>query len=658
MIPAETVAKIIDTSRIEEVVGDFVSLKRRGVNLLGLCPFHAERTPSFTVSPAKGIYKCFGCGKAGDSVRFIMDHEQLAYPEALRYLARKYQIEVEETPISPEQQARNDDRESILQVLAFAQKTFSDQLWEDEVGMAIGEAYFQERGFIESVQKKFQLGYAHTDRQAFLNKAREAGFQDEFLLRSGMVSEREGRFFDRFAGRVMFPIHNVAGRVIGFGGRILTSDKQVAKYLNSPETEVYHKSQVLYGFYYAKRAIMAADACYLVEGYTDVISLHQCGIENVVASSGTSLTVEQIRLIRRFTRNITILYDGDAAGIKASFRGINLVLEEGMNVNVLLFPDGEDPDSFSRSRKAEEVLEFLKNNSTDFITFKTKLLLSETAGDPVKKAGLIRDLVESIALIPDAITRSVYLQQCSRTLEVEEQVLVLETNKQLRTNREQRTAAQPAEAITDSGPGFTTTEAPTSTHAAPDLPAISETEHQERDLIRILLLHGTKEVELDVTDPDGRTTRASYPVSTLIYTELNMDNIRFENALYAEMFSMLENEVMEGRAADAQFFRTQTNPDMQQLVATLLADQYELSKHWEERHNIVVITEHQQLKDGIYGAIYALKTKVVLRLKKELMEKLKTAETEEEIFFIGRQIMDLDQAKGHFASRQGRVILK
>jgi DNA primase len=658
MIPAETVAKIIDTSRIEEVVGDFVSLKRRGTNLLGLCPFHAERTPSFTVSPAKGIYKCFGCGKAGDSVRFIMDHEQLAYPEALRYLARKYQIEVEEAPISPEQQARNDDRESILQVLAFAQKTFSEQLWEDEVGKAIGEAYFQERGFIESVQKKFQLGYAHTDRQAFLNKAREAGFQDEFLLRSGMVSEREGRFFDRFAGRVMFPIHNVAGRVIGFGGRILTSDKQVAKYLNSPETEVYHKSQVLYGFYYAKRAIMAADACYLVEGYTDVISLHQCGIENVVASSGTSLTVEQIRLIRRFTRNITILYDGDAAGIKASFRGINLVLEEGMNVSVLLFPDGEDPDSFSRSRKADEVLEFLKSNSTDFITFKTKLLLSETAGDPVKKAALIRDLVESIALIPDAITRSVYLQQCSRTLEVEEQVLVLETNKQLRSNREQRAAAQPAEALSDSPSVTTATETKDSTFAAPALPAISETEHQERDLIRILLLHGTKEVELDVTEPDGRTTRASYPVSTLIYTELNMDNIRFENALYAEMFSMLENEVMEGRAADAQFFRTQTNPEMQQLVASLLADQYELSKHWEERHNIVVMTEHQQLKDGIYGAIYALKTKVVLRLKKELMEKLKTAETEEEIFFIGRQIMDLDQAKGHFASRQGRVILK
>lgn len=658
MIPAETVAKIIETSRIEEVVGDFVSLKRRGTNLLGLCPFHSERTPSFTVSPAKGIYKCFGCGKAGDSVRFIMDHEQLAYPEALRYLARKYQVEVEEAPISPEQQARNDDRESILQVLAFAQKTFSEQLWEDEVGKAIGEAYFQERGFMEQVQKKFQLGYAHNDRQSFLTKAREAGFRDEFLLRSGMVSERDGRFFDRFAGRVMFPIHNVAGRVIGFGGRILTADKQVAKYLNSPETEVYHKSQVLYGFYYAKRAIMAADACYLVEGYTDVISLHQCGIENVVASSGTSLTVEQIRLIRRFTRNITILYDGDAAGIKASFRGINLVLEEGMNVSVLLFPDGEDPDSFSRSRKADEVLDFLKSNSTDFITFKTKLLLSETAGDPVKKAGLIRDLVESIALIPDAITRSVYLQQCSRTLEVEEQVLVLETNKQLRSNREQRAATHPSESPSSAGAGHAAPEESTPQTGAPVLPPISETEHQERDLVRILLLHGAKEVEIDVAEADGRTARASYPVSTLIFTELNMDNIRFENALYAEMFTLLENEVREGRAVDAQFFRTQTNPDMQQLVASLLSDQHELSKHWEERHNIVVMTEDQQLKDGMYGAIYALKTKVVLRLKKELMEKLKTAETEEEIYFIGRQIIDLDQAKGHFASRQGRVILK
>ena len=428
MIPKETVSQIIETARVDEVVGEYVSLKKRGANLLGLCPFHNEKTPSFTVSPAKGIYKCFGCGKAGSSVNFIMEHEHYTYPEALKYLARKYNIEIEEEELSAEQIQEANEKESLYIVTQFAASYFEEQLWKSENGRAIGLSYFKERGFHETTIEKFKLGFSPDEWEAFTKAALEKGYKLDFLEKTGLSIVKGEKQFDRFKGRVMFPIQNISGRVIGFGGRTLSADKKTAKYLNSPESEIYHKSKVLYGLNFAKKSIVENDNCYLVEGYTDVISFHQNEVENVVSSSGTSLTAEQIKLIKRYSSNITILFDGDAAGIKAAFRGIDMILEEGMNVKVIAFPEGEDPDSYAKSHSSEELKKFLKNNAVDFIRFKTTLLLEETTNDPIKRAGLIKEIVQSIALIPEPISRSVYLQECSKLLEIDEQSLLSELN--------------------------------------------------------------------------------------------------------------------------------------------------------------------------------------------------------------------------------------
>ena len=510
MIPKETIDKIFDTARVEEVVGDFVSLKRRGVNLLGNCPFHNEKTPSFTVSPTKGIYKCFGCGKGGNSVNFIMDHESLSYPDALRYLAKKYNIEIEEVQQSAEQLEIDSERESVFLVSAFAQKYFTEQLHHSPEGKAIGLSYFKERGFREDIIEKFQLGYSHAQWRAFTDTATEAGYKTDYMIRSGLtiksekqdapfndaegLQERKEKLFDRFSGRVMFPVHNISGRVIAFGGRILGTDKKVAKYINSPETEIYHKSNVLYGLYFAKKSIIAKDSCFLVEGYTDVISMFQAGVENVVASSGTSLTVEQIRLIHRYTKNITILYDGDNAGIKASFRGIDLILEEGMNVKVLLFPDGEDPDSYSKKVSSEELETFIKKNSVDFIRFKTGLLYEETKNDPIKKVELIHNIVETISLIPDAISRSVYVKECSRMMDMGEQILLTELNK---LRRKKLNALNEKSAKAEGENGANENEI-----AVEEKEIIVEDaiEFQERDIIRLLINFGNREIHFDVED--------------------------------------------------------------------------------------------------------------------------------------------------------------
>ena len=436
MIDHATIERILDTAEITDVVSDFVTLRKRGVNLLGLCPFHNEKTPSFTVSPAKGIFKCFGCGKGGNSVNFIMEHENLTYPEALKWLAKKYNIDIVEEEETEEQKQQKDERESLMIVSSFAQKYFSRYLWEENEGRTIGLGYFRERSFRDDILKKFELGFAPDGKAPFTEAAQKEGYRMEFLEKTGLTIKRDDWVRDRFAGRVMFPIHNLAGRVIAFGGRILKEDKNTAKYLNSPESEIYHKSKVVYGIFQAKREITRNDKCYLVEGYTDVLSMHQAGIENVVASSGTALTVDQIRLIKRFTPNITIIYDGDNAGIKASLRGIDLVLEEGMNVKVLLLPDGEDPDSFAKKMGASGFQNFIKENETDFIQFKTRLLLKSTENDPVAKARLISDVIGSVAVIPDTITRSVYIKECSRLLNVDEEVLYTEVRKQKRKQDE------------------------------------------------------------------------------------------------------------------------------------------------------------------------------------------------------------------------------
>ena len=427
MIDKATIDRIFAAANIVEVVGDFVTLKKKGINYQACCPFHNEKTPSFVVSPSKGLFKCFGCGKGGNAVTFVMEHENMTYPEALKYVARKYGIEVAEREQTPEEVRRNDDRESMMVVSSYAADYFVRTLHDTPEGQSIGIGYFRERGFSDATIRKFGLGYCPDGGDTFTRQALADGYKEEFLVGTGLTIKREtGGYYDRFCGRVMFPIHGISGRVTAFGGRTMRTDKKVAKYLNSPESEIYHKSDVLYGIYFAKRAITQQDCCILVEGYTDVISMHQSGIENVVASSGTSLTDGQIRLIGRFTRNVTVIYDGDSAGIKASLRGIDMILKDGLNVRVVLLPDGDDPDSFARKHNATELRDFILSHEEDFISFKTRLLLAEAAGDPLRKAALIADIVQSISVIPDAITRSVYTRECSRQMEIDEQILLRE----------------------------------------------------------------------------------------------------------------------------------------------------------------------------------------------------------------------------------------
>lgn len=438
MIDQHTIDRIIDAANIVEVVSDFVTLRRRGANYVGLCPFHDEKTPSFSVSPARGICKCFSCGKGGNSVHFIMEHEQVSYYEALKYLARKYNIEIQERQLSEEEKQRKTDRESMLIVNDFAQKFFATNLLENAEGRSIGLSYFRERGFGEDIIKKFGLGYSPDKRDALAQEAVRKGYKKDYLVKTGLcIESQQGSLYDRYKGRVIFPIHSLSGKVIAFGGRILKKDEKAAKYVNSPESEVYHKSDVLYGIYHAKQAIVKNDFCYLVEGYTDVLSMHQAGIENVVASSGTSLTPGQIRLIHRFTNNITVLYDGDAAGIKASLRGIDLILQEGLNIKVVLLPDGDDPDSFSKKQSAADFTAYIRAHETDFIRFKTNLLLEGAGNDPIKRATLIGDIVRTIAIVPDNILRTIYVQDCARLLSVDEKMLMREVNNIHRDKREQ-----------------------------------------------------------------------------------------------------------------------------------------------------------------------------------------------------------------------------
>ncbi|MCD8185343.1 MAG: DNA primase [Rikenellaceae bacterium] len=493
MIDNTTVDRIFAAANIVEVVGDFVTLKKKGVNYQACCPFHNEKTPSFVVSPTKGLFKCFGCGKGGNAVTFIMEHEGISYPEALKWVAKKYGIEVQERELTPEDQKKNDDRESMMVVSSFAADYFKTVLHSDEEGRAVGLSYFQERGFTAATIEKFHLGYCPTKGDAFTKTALKEGYQERYLIDTGLSIQREnGTWYDRFTGRVIFPIHSVSGRIVAFGGRTLRTDKKTAKYVNSPESEIYHKSHILYGLYQAKKAISQEDCCILVEGYTDVISMHQSGVENMVASSGTSLTEGQIKLIARFSKNITVIYDGDAAGIKASLRGIDLILKEGLNVRVVLLPDGEDPDSFARSHSAAELKEYIAENEQDFISFKAKLLMRESSTDPLKRAALITDIVDSISVIPEAITRSVYIKECALLMQIDEQVLVQEVRRKRRDNTfspEEKAFFQRRERVEKKLPqSFPET--------VPESPSSMGSAHYEleRELIGYLLRYGTKKV--------------------------------------------------------------------------------------------------------------------------------------------------------------------
>jgi len=629
LIKPEDIQTIVETARIEEVVGDFVTLKRRGVNYIGLCPFHNEKTPSFVVSPAKGIFKCFGCGKAGNAVNFVMEHEHYSYPEALKYLAKKYSIEIEEEELTPEKQKEMDERDSMFVLNTFIGKYFRENLFENEEGKSVGLTYFKERGFLEATIKKFQLGYAINHRNDYSQHALDNGYKKEILLKTGLSIEKDGKLIDRFRGRVIFPIHNLTGKIIGFGGRILGSDKSLAKYLNSPQSEIYDKSKTLYGIYFAKSAIVKTDNCYLVEGYTDVISMHQSGIENVVASSGTSLTVDQIKLIKRFTPNITMLYDGDPAGIKASFRGTDLILEQGMNVKIVLFPEGEDPDSFVRSHRSSEVETYITDNAVDFISFKTKLLLKETQGDPAARAGLIKDIVQTISHIPDQIVRTVYIQECSAIMDIPEQTLMNELNKLLRKRFRKKTGATPQEL-----PEQETVKTPQQKEYNP-----LDVSYQEREVIRLLLLYGDKFFE-DI--PNGEKQPVTFNVAQYVVDDISNDELGFENQVFGKIFEEYKRALENNELPKINYLVNHPDQELAKMVVELISFPYDLSENWK-KNKIYVKKEEDQLKTLTKTTLLSLKEKYVNRKMKEIEEMLKEEQNEEDLTILLNTFKELKE---------------
>ena len=588
MIDKTTIDRIQDTAQIVEVVSDFVTLKKRGVNYLGLCPFHDDRTPSFSVSPAKNICKCFSCGEGGTAVHFIMKHEQLTYYEALKYLAKKYNIEVREREMTDEEKVLESERESMFIINEYARTYFEKLLHEHPEGKSVGLSYFKERGFRDDIIKKFELGYALEDRGAFSADALNRGYKKDFLVKTGLSAggENNGPLYDRFRGRVIFPVHTLSGKVVAFGGRILRNSDRLAKYVNSPESEIYSKSRELYGLFFAKKAIVKADNCFLVEGYTDVLSMHQAGIENVVSSSGTALTTGQIRLIRRFSQNMTVLYDGDAAGITAALRGIDLLLEEGLNVKVVLLPKGEDPDSFARKQNAESFNKFIEDNEVDFIRFKTQLLLDETKDDPIKRAGLISNIVESIALIPDGIKRSVYMKSSASLLEINEKLLIQEVNK-IR-NRSYNQRQRPMRPVTEQPKENDSKDKPEKEKSVESSRRRTRIESYEREIIRYMVRYGMKYIfqrfekqkikkgkrteEIDVLVEEGST------VIEFVHSDLGRDNIKIHNPLYEQIFEEAYRESANTNFDPAKYFMSHSDEEISKLATEMLNDRYQLSK--------------------------------------------------------------------------------
>lgn len=651
MIKPETIDKIFDAARIEEVVGDFVTLKRRGVNMLGLCPFHNEKTPSFTVSPAKGIFKCFGCGKGGNAVNFIMEHEHFSYPEALKYLAQKYSIEVDEEKPSAEQQEAMDEKESLFNLTAFAQKHFEDTLHNTEEGKSVGLTYFKERGFTTDIIKKFGLGYSLNTWDDFTSKALKHGYKKDLLEKSSLVRTRDHQTYDAFRGRVTFPIHNLSGRVLGFGARILTQDKKKPKYINTAESEIYHKSKVLYGLFFAKSAIVREDNCYLTEGYTDVISMHQAGIENVIASSGTSLTTDQIKLIRRYTQNITLLFDGDPAGIKAAFRGVDMILEEGMNVKIVLFPDGEDPDSYARNFRPAEVKAFITENAKDFISFKTHLLLEETQNDPIKKAGLIKEIALSISRIPEPIARSLYVQKSSDLLQIDENLLMAEVNKQRRIKSKDQ-AQQPTAQEEES---WTVTKTPL--EEASVKKGIS-LRHQEYEIIRTLLLYHSQVMIFDEKDEEGHDVRFEINVADYLINEITNDDLRFETEMYQHVFDEIKSAREQEKMLDEQYFFTHHNPDVSKMAIDMLTSPYTLSNQWEDKHKIYVKKEEDNVKMNVIEILYAFKLKKLEKIIYENRQMLKQEMEPETMLEKMEFLRNMESIKTMLAKELSRIIIQ
>lgn len=651
MIDKATVDRIYAAANIVDVISDFVTLKKKGVNYQACCPFHNEKTPSFVVSPSKGVFKCFGCGKGGNAVTFVMEHENMTYPEALKYVAKKYGIEVNEHELLPEEQRRNDDRESMMVVSSYAADYFVRMLHETPEGQNIGIGYFRERGFSDATIKRFGLGYCTEVRDAFTRQALSDGYKEEFLIRTGLTIKREnGGYYDRFCGRVIFPIHSISGRVIAFGARTMRTDKKTAKYLNSPESEIYHKSDVLYGIYFAKRAITQQDCCILVEGYTDVISMHQAGIENVVASSGTSLTQGQIRMIARFSHNITIIYDGDSAGIKASLRGIDMVLKEGMNVRTVLLPDGEDPDSFARSHNASQVQDYILTHEEDFISFKIRLLMKEAVGDPIKRAALISDIVQSISVIPDAITRSVYARECSRQMEVDENILL----REIAMKRVGHMAGPEAKEFIRKQEIIQRKQAEEAAYTPLQLEAGSSINELEHELIKYLLKYGTQNFEYTEGKKSTELNVAEVIISNLDQNGITMKNPTFRK-IYEEYKSMREAQ----EPIEINHFINHPDPEVCNAVVDLLTydENYPVSKLWK-RFDIVVESEQDRLPTALPRAVILYKSKVIDDIIAELRLRLNdTSLSEEEQIEITQQISILNQERNSISKKLERLIV-
>lgn len=696
MIPKETIDEIFQTARVEEVIGDFVHMKKSGSNFKAKSPFTDEKTPSFMISPAKQIWKCFSTGKGGNVVSFLMEHEHFSYVEALKWLADKYNIEIkEDRERTPEEIRQISIRENLSVINEFAAKHFEDNLFDNDSGRAIGLSYFTQRGFREDIIRKFNLGYCLESGNMLTETALKKGYRLEYLEKAGLTKTKDGRSFDFFRGRVMFPIHSVAGKVLGFGGRTLKTDKKIAKYFNSPESELYNKSKILYGLYFAKNTIIKYDNCYLVEGYTDVISLHQAGVENVVASSGTSLTTGQINLIKRYSDNITILYDGDAAGIKASFRGIDMILSEGMNVRVVLFPEGEDPDSFARQSTTEELNQYIHDNAKDFIMFKSDLLKAEAAGDPIKKAGLIRDIVTSIALIPDRIKQQVYTKECATIFEIEEEILAGELVKLIR-EKEQKAQkkssyqsgnnnagqAKPAQSL-GGGMGMGMDEPPPEAMIPPEYltgnegasihqaqtsspkPVQNDRLHfQEFDIVRLLLHYGTFSVRtkhLEVDD-EGREKEVDTEVSVieLIIHELEKDDLGLEDSEFAMIYNAFCSKFDEDILLDQKYFVQHEDHEMAKVAIDVLTEKHELSPQWSTQ-NIKIKREIDELERAVTEAIYSYKSaRVIHEIDEVQAAMVQLGSTDDDMIELVRLInrqKQLDKVKLVLSSKLGRRII-
>jgi len=647
VIKQRTIDQVFDTIRIEEVVGDFVDLKKRGTNLIGLCPFHNEKTPSFNVSISKGIYKCFGCGEGGHAVDFVMKHEKYSYPEAIRYLAKKYNIEIEEEEQSEEQQLVHDRRESLYIVTNWAADLFQKSLWDTEEGKAIGLSYFRERGYRDDIIKKFELGYSPESWDYLYQQAKAEGYDDEYLSSTGLIIQKEGgKSYDRFRGRVMFPIHNMTGRTLGFGGRTLKTDKKVPKYVNSPESDIYHKSAVLYGLYFAKKAIVNTEICYLVEGYADVLSMHQAGIENVVASSGTSLTTEQIKLIARFTKNVTMLYDGDAAGIKASLRGTDMLLKEGLNVRILLFPEGNDPDSYIQKFGPKSFEDYIGQHQQDFISFKTQVLLDDAGHDPVKRAGVIREIVESIALIPDPIKASLFIRDCSAKLDIEERILITELNKiKLQQAKKGPTAQSIAgtqvssDSIPDPTNEIETTEQPST--------AVNSNDLQEKEIVRLLLQYGDQ--------PATWLENDNYPIAVLILSSLQ--DIEFTHPESKKILDTYIEFVNKQDLPENRYFITHSDKGVSNLAISLLSSPYTLSPNWnDDKRQIYVKQETDNLKDAVLRAIFRMKRRKIDERIQQVREEMKIESDPDNMSILLHKYQKLKEVEKETLDFLGTVI--